>query len=1406
MRFHENYGISIINKKSLVKFFVLIICVLSFEKMDAQTVTLLSPTGAGGFESGTTFSANGWTEIQPAGDNRKWQVGTAAGSQGGTRAAYVGSSSNNNGINAAKVDHFYRDLVVPANAVNVQLNFYIKQTTTDDTYDYLYVFTTSTSNTPVAGTVPGGGYTQRFVNTSTSYSAFTAVPTINLSSVAGTTVRLVFTFVSDGVSPHANPAIDNISFTYVNPQACTGTPGPGNTIASIANPVCTGTSVVLSLQNQSFDTGLSYQWESSSNGTSWNIIPAAQSSTYTTTALSTTYYRNKVTCNNSGQNTYSTAVQVQSIDCVSMQNGSITSCSAKFYDSGGSGGSYTTYEDYTYTFYPTPGNKIRVVFNAFDTESGYDFLTIHDGNSVGATQLFSGSGSTLPGTFTSSAADGSLTFHFVSDGSISYTGWDATISCLPIPACTGSPAAGTVTGTSTLCAGTSTVLTASGVSTGFSGLQYQWQESDDNGVTDNWAAVVSGSGATGTSYTSPVMVNSIYYRMLVTCSNSSQSSASPGALITVNPLPVVNLAASSTMICGTGSVNLNGFGANSYSWSPATGLNVTTGPSVIASPSASTTYTVTGTTNSCNGTASVTISVYQAVGSVSTSADTTQGCDPLTTVLHASACLNTTPTFTIDSSSTNYSPSGATGFLTMSSADDGFASINLPFSFNYFGNTYTSAYVSTNGFLSFGTSSTTLTAQLIPNSTTPNNIVALCWNDLLHSGTSTGVDTFTVGSVGSRKFVIRFNAGAVAFYNIGSQTGSFGGKIILHEGTNKIELRIDVMNMGVITGRLKTLGVENSDGTIGIAMADKNYTDWSVSGPVTYRFTPGFNCSGSAGMSYAWLPATQLTNANTANPNVTSLTANTTYTVTATSSSGCSATKTISLTVFPQPAAPTISANGPLSFCPGGNVILTSSSPSNNHWSTGETSVSINVNSSQAITLYTTAGLCASQISSSTIVRYDTIQPLITILGGGASLCGGTRDLIADGSPQYVSWNWSTNETTQGINVNSAGTYSVVTTDLNGCIEHNAFVLYPGTAPVAPIISTSSALQVCNNDLVTIQSDLTDNIVWSPTFDNSASITYNLSPPGSYDFFVTRDSLGCYSESNHLTFTVNPVPEIYSFLPADSACPGDIVTLSGSGFSGVTGISFNGVNVVAFNVMDDYTIEATIPDGASSGPVILTDNVTGCIGVGPVFNIKSSCVSTVTLQLKLYLQGYYLSGGSMNAALYNAGVSLSSLDCDTIHVCLMDANTFATVECSEVILSVDGIASCEFSPLTNNQDYFIRVTHRSALETWSSALVKMQSLTNYDFSADATNAYASNEIEVEPGVWAFWNGDVSDGNTTGLQDGFVESSDYSAIENGSQSFLFGYEVQDITGDGLVESSDYGMIENNSQLFIISAHP
>ena len=170
----------------------------------------------GGFESTTaSFAANGWSTAQP-GVARQWQVGTAAGSvTPGTRAAYVGSTTayNGNATFLGATMHFYRDVAIPAGATNVQLRFSLRMPTVDNTYDYLRVYTTTPANTPVSGTVPGAGYVQRFVNTATAYANFTTIGPINLTGVAGTTVRLVFTFTSDGVTPHANPAIDDVQLS-----------------------------------------------------------------------------------------------------------------------------------------------------------------------------------------------------------------------------------------------------------------------------------------------------------------------------------------------------------------------------------------------------------------------------------------------------------------------------------------------------------------------------------------------------------------------------------------------------------------------------------------------------------------------------------------------------------------------------------------------------------------------------------------------------------------------------------------------------------------------------------------------------------------------------------------------------------------------------------------------------------------------------------------------------------------------------------------------------------------------------------------------------------------------------------------------------------------------------------------
>jgi len=63
---------------------------------------------------------------------------------------------------------------------------------------------------------------------------------------------------------------------------------------------------------------------------------------------------------------------------------------------------------------------------------------------------------------------------------------------------------------------------------------------------------------------------------------------------TVNATPVLNVSGP-VSICSGQSTTLTASGMNSYSWEPATGLNTTTGTTVVANPTTTTTYTVTGT-------------------------------------------------------------------------------------------------------------------------------------------------------------------------------------------------------------------------------------------------------------------------------------------------------------------------------------------------------------------------------------------------------------------------------------------------------------------------------------------------------------------------------------------------------------------------------------------------------------------------------------------------------------------------------------------------------------------------------------------------------------------------------------------------------------------------------------------
>ena len=101
-------------------------------------------------------------------------------------------------------------------------------------------------------------------------------------------------------------------------------------------------------------------------------------------------------------------------------------------DTGGPSDNYTDYETYVRTIIPNlPNKKIALTFTAFDLELDYDYLYVYDGNSTSATDLSGGgfTGNNIPGPFVSSAADGSLTIKFYSDGGVVAPGYVANIVC-----------------------------------------------------------------------------------------------------------------------------------------------------------------------------------------------------------------------------------------------------------------------------------------------------------------------------------------------------------------------------------------------------------------------------------------------------------------------------------------------------------------------------------------------------------------------------------------------------------------------------------------------------------------------------------------------------------------------------------------------------------------------------------------------------------------------------------------------------------------------------------------------------------------------------------------------------------------------------------------------------------------
>ena len=84
-------------------------------------------------------------------------------------------------------------------------------------------------------------------------------------------------------------------YTFIPAPTCSGMPNPGDAVSSLAS-ICPGHEFTLSLPSLTIEYGLSFQWQSSANGTDYTDIEGATASELLITQEDATYYHCSVTC------------------------------------------------------------------------------------------------------------------------------------------------------------------------------------------------------------------------------------------------------------------------------------------------------------------------------------------------------------------------------------------------------------------------------------------------------------------------------------------------------------------------------------------------------------------------------------------------------------------------------------------------------------------------------------------------------------------------------------------------------------------------------------------------------------------------------------------------------------------------------------------------------------------------------------------------------------------------------------------------------------------------------------------------------------------------------------------------------------------------------------------------------
>ena len=299
--------------------------------------------------------------------------------------------------------------------------------------------------------------------------------------------------------------------------------------------------------------------------------------------------------------------------------------------------------------------------------------------------------------------------------------------------------------------------------------------------------------------------------------------------------------------------------------------------------------------------------------------------------------------------------------------------------------------------------------------------------------------------------------------------------------------------------------------------------------------------SAPTGMSsYLWSPGGQTTSSvTTGMPG--------TYTVNVTNANGCSAVSSPVLVTVSQAPVATISAGGPTNICQGNGVTLTASSGNSYLWLPGgQTTSSINATTSGSYTVRVTGSGGCSATSAPVQVTVNPIPTATITPSGSTSLCNGQNVTLSASSGASYLW-LPGGQTTQTINVNSQGSYTVRVTNSQGCSATSTSTSVVVSPAINASITASGPTDLLPGETVTLTATGGSSYLWSPGGQTTSSITVSAS--GIYSVTAFSAS-GCSATASPVTVTqiniANPPATITTSNGTQELCPGTNMTLTAS--------------------------------------------------------------------------------------------------------------------------------------------------------------------------------------------------------------------------------------------------------------------